>query len=212
MTKTATDWEAIEREYRAGQLSVSEIGRQYGVSHTAIQKRAKKFEWPRNLVAKVREAVATKLVADEVAAETERQAIDVAAQRGVAIVREHRTDIGKGRRLVELLMAELEGATLNVAEVEQAIEDETATDSNGQRRSAMLKAVSLATRAGVISNLATAMKTLVGLERQAFNLDEGGADGGAAGGNQIQRIEYIVVDPQNPDTAGVPPSPGSETV
>ena len=40
--RPAIDWEKIEREYRAGQLSVVEIGRQHGISHTAINKRAKR--------------------------------------------------------------------------------------------------------------------------------------------------------------------------
>lgn len=40
------DWESIEFEWNAGQLSVSEIGRIFGVSHTAINKRAAKHNWP----------------------------------------------------------------------------------------------------------------------------------------------------------------------
>jgi DNA-binding Lrp family transcriptional regulator len=40
--RMSVDWEAIEREYRAGQLSVREIARQQGLSHTAINKRAKR--------------------------------------------------------------------------------------------------------------------------------------------------------------------------
>ena len=32
--KSSVDWEAIEREYRAGQLSLREIGRTYGVTDT----------------------------------------------------------------------------------------------------------------------------------------------------------------------------------
>ena len=44
--KATLDREAIEREFRAGQLSVSEIGRIYGVTHTAILKKAKKLGIP----------------------------------------------------------------------------------------------------------------------------------------------------------------------
>jgi hypothetical protein len=39
--KAAPDWERIEADYRAGLLSVREIAAAHGVSHTAIQKRAK---------------------------------------------------------------------------------------------------------------------------------------------------------------------------
>ena len=39
--KVDVDWEAVEGMYRAGLLSVREIARSQGISHTAIQKRAK---------------------------------------------------------------------------------------------------------------------------------------------------------------------------
>lgn len=41
------DWEAIESAYRAGVLSLREIGAQYGVTEGAIRKRARKLEWVR---------------------------------------------------------------------------------------------------------------------------------------------------------------------
>lgn len=41
------DWEAIESAYRAGVLSLRDIGEQYGVTEGAIRKRAKKFGWVR---------------------------------------------------------------------------------------------------------------------------------------------------------------------
>ncbi len=41
------DWEAIKREYCAGQLSIRALAEKYGVSDTAIRKRAKAGEWPK---------------------------------------------------------------------------------------------------------------------------------------------------------------------
>ena len=41
------DWEAIESAYRAGVLSLRDIGDKYGVTEGAIRKRAKKFGWVR---------------------------------------------------------------------------------------------------------------------------------------------------------------------
>ena len=38
------DWEKIEAAYRAGRLSLREIGAEYGCSDTAIRKKAKKEE------------------------------------------------------------------------------------------------------------------------------------------------------------------------
>lgn len=48
------DWEAIESAYRAGVLSLRDIGDKYGVTEGAIRKRAKKFEWVRKTGTQVR--------------------------------------------------------------------------------------------------------------------------------------------------------------
>jgi DNA-binding MurR/RpiR family transcriptional regulator len=110
------DWEAIEKQYRAGVLTVREIARQGGVSHTAINKRAKDSGWPRDLTAKVREAVSTGLVSTEVsstadARRTEREIIEEAAHtviarsgRALQAVNRRRSTSGfqKARRLVRV--------------------------------------------------------------------------------------------------------------
>lgn len=172
MTKRSTDWEAIEREYRAGQLSVAEIGRQYGVSHTAVQKRAKAHGWSRDLSRRVRQKVATRLVAGEVAAARETEAIETAAARGVEVVRQHRADISQARDTFRDLLAELREACQRRDEIEDEVATETASERNPQRRAMMLRAVSLPSRTGVLKDLSIAGRTLIELERQAFSLDE----------------------------------------
>jgi hypothetical protein len=154
------DWEAIEREYRAGQLSVVEIAAQHSVSRAAIQKRAKKNKWSRDLREKIKERVAAKLVAPEVAAATEAETVELAAARGVQIVREHRDSIGRAQRIVEKLFGELE-----------------------------LSEIALPAKSTVIGNLSNSLKTLIGLERQAFNLNEG--DGGNDGGPVKLVVEWL---------------------
>jgi hypothetical protein len=168
------DWEMIERGYRAGQLTVVEIGRQHGLSHTAINKRAKRDGWTRNLADKVRKGVSARLVSAETSPETERAAIEPAVARGVQVVREHQASIGRGQRLVGTLFDELEKATVQRVDFEAAIEEETRADKTGERRSRMLRAIALPSRAAVLGSLSSALRTLVGLERQAFNLDEAG--------------------------------------
>ena len=63
MSKPAIDWEAVERDYRAGILSVREIGAKCGCTHTAINKRAKAEGWERERAARQQEPV--RLVSDE---------------------------------------------------------------------------------------------------------------------------------------------------
>ena len=48
------DWEAIETAYRAGIMSLRDIGALYGVTEGAIRKKAKKLEWVRKNITQVR--------------------------------------------------------------------------------------------------------------------------------------------------------------
>lgn len=48
------DWEAIETAYRAGVMSLRDIGALYGVTEGAIRKKAKKLEWVRKNSTQVR--------------------------------------------------------------------------------------------------------------------------------------------------------------
>lgn len=165
------DWEAVEREFRAGQLSVSEIGRHYGVSHTAINKRARKGGWKRDLSEQVRKEVSARLVSPEVSAANAQEAVETAAARGVALVRSHQASLGRANRIAEKLMAELDTGTDHNEAIEAEIWADTAADTNTQRRTSMLRAVSLSSRAATLRELSQTLKNLIPLERQAFNLD-----------------------------------------
>lgn len=169
-----TDWEAIEREYRAGQLSEAAIARQYGVSRAAIQKRAKKNDWSRDLTEKVQQEIRARLVAEGLQVARGAATLEMAAERGVQIIRDHRTDIHEAREAVKEMIAELRRVLAKIDEIEDDIADETSGDKNGKRRAQMMAAVALPSRAQVAATLATALKTLVALERQAFNIDEKG--------------------------------------
>jgi transposase-like protein len=170
-----TDWEAIERAYRAGKLSIREIAKNHDVSDTAIRKKATAGGWERDLSARVDEKVRVALVRNELRTanpQTEEELVDQAAEQVVIVVRSHRKRINLQTVLVDVLTQQLIDVAGRRHDFEEAIEEETADDENGKRRSAMLKAVALPTHASTAVNLANAMKTLVGLERQAFNIKD----------------------------------------
>lgn len=172
--KSATDWEAIEREYRAGQLSEAQIARQHNISRAAIQKRARKNGWSRDLTEKVKAEIAARLVAEGLQASRDAATIEQAAERGVAIVVSHRSDIQANRSAVTALIQELIEVNAHRSEIEDDIIAETEGDKDGKRRARMLAAVALPSRASVAGTLANALKTLIPLERQAFNLGNEG--------------------------------------
>lgn len=179
--KKPIDWEAIERDYRAGILSVREIGLANGCTHTAINKRAKAEGWARDLKAKIKakaEALVSKReVSKEVsskAAETERQIIDANAEAIVSIRMGHRNDIRRSRALTNKLLEELEGLTDNRELFEQLGELMHSPDDKGMDRLNDLyrKVVELPNRTKVMKELADTLRILIALERQAYNLDE----------------------------------------
>ena len=47
------DWEKIEGDYRAGVKTLREIAEERGITHGAINKRAKRDGWTRDLTAKI---------------------------------------------------------------------------------------------------------------------------------------------------------------
>ncbi|WP_236237688.1 hypothetical protein [Pseudomonas faucium] len=184
--KQHPDWERIEQLYRAGLLSVREIAAACGVSHTAIQKKAKALGWERDLQAKIKakadSLVAKAEVAKEVATETlatERGIVDANAKVIADIRIGHRTDIGRYRRLANKLLEELEGLTDNRDLFEQLGELLLSPDDNGMDRLNDLyrKVIDLPNRTKVMKELGETLKNLITLERQAYGLANDDAGG-----------------------------------
>lgn len=172
------DWEAIERAFRAGALSIRTIADRQGISDTAIRKRAKALGWERDLSEQVRKEVRNKLVRGEVREnlpanpEQDADIIEEAAQEGASVVRHHRKDIRKATNLANLLMEDLNMTIVKRDDIEAEIDEETRGDKDKARRYAMLAAVALPSNAKTLFQLSAAMKNLQILERTAYGLDE----------------------------------------
>lgn len=73
--KPPIDWERIELQFRAGVLSIREIASGHGITHGAINKRAKRDGWLRDLSAKIKakaeDLVSRELVSKQVSTERE---------------------------------------------------------------------------------------------------------------------------------------------
>ncbi|SNS16060.1 hypothetical protein [Pseudomonas segetis] len=177
--KKQPDWERIEKLYRAGVLSVREIAGECGVSHTAINKRAKTHGWERDLKAKIKAKadslvskaeVSTQVSKEELA--TERGIIEANAQVIADIRIAHRTDIGRSRKMANKLLDELEGMTDNRELFDQLGELLQSPDENGQDKlnDLYMKVISLPSRTKTMKELAETLKTLITLERQAYDV------------------------------------------
>lgn len=187
MTEKQPDWEAIERAYRAGLLSVREIAAAHGVSHTAINKRAKAKSWDRDLKAKIQakaDALVSKAeVSKQVSMETEatERVVVEANAKVIADIRiAHRTDIGRYRNLANKLLDELEELTDNRQLFEQLGELLANPDDNGTDKLNDLyhKVIDLPSRTKTMKELGETLKNLITLERQAYGLGNDEQGGG----------------------------------
>ena len=179
------DWEAIELEYRMGIPSVRALASQYGCSESAIRKKAEELNWSRDLTAKVRaetekmvrmEEVRSMVRADPEMKATEREQIEISAKIKTTIILAHRKDIPIARELVTKMFKELELQTDGIEllrELSEIMRSETAQD---RRNDLYNKVIDLQGRAGTLKTLADSLKTLVALEREAFNIDAGKED------------------------------------
>ncbi|HEK0427395.1 TPA: hypothetical protein SMO85_003547 [Proteus mirabilis] len=175
------DWEAIESAYRAGVMSIREIASQYEITHQAISKRAKKEGWERDLKAKVKaraeNLVAKREVASLVATEkaiSERQLIEANAEVIANVRMEHRDDIRRARELTNNLFDELSAECADVPALRKLGELMFSPDDNGRDKLNEIyhSIISLPERVKSAKALSETLKNLVGLERQAYGLDD----------------------------------------
>jgi hypothetical protein len=159
------DWEAIEREYRAGTISLRAIATAYDITEGAIRKRAIRDEWVRALADKVRANVREKLTRLDGAQDgtqpqhtrtKDADIVEAASLRGLEVVTSHRRDLQQLHGLKRILLTRL-AAHLNGEEPEGPF--------MGERESP----------GDLVEKLSRVTTRLIPLERQAHNLDESGS-------------------------------------
>ncbi|MGB3254390.1 hypothetical protein [Buttiauxella gaviniae] len=174
------DWEAIESAYRAGLMSLREIASQHSISEGAIRKRAKRDDWSRDLQAKIQERaedlVRKKEVRKQVRSEgsvSERVLIEATAEVIATVRMEHRGDIRRARELTNTLFDELAGECGDVAALEQLGEMMRSPDDKGMDKLNDIyhKIISLPSRVKSMKDLSDSLKTLIGLEREAYSIE-----------------------------------------
>lgn len=183
--KKAPDWERIECEYRAGVLSIRQIALEFGVSDGAIRKRAKKEEWERDLNGKIeakadaivrKEAVRTQVLASESYKATEKETIEANANLVASVRITHRKDIEKARTMTMALFDELEHmiGTDQAELLAQLGELMYKPNEKGVDRlnDLYMKIIQMPNRVSSLKQLTDSLKTVVGLEREAFNLNK----------------------------------------
>ncbi|EMW1039699.1 TPA: hypothetical protein ACW7KA_000424 [Citrobacter freundii] len=174
------DWEAIETAYRAGVMSLREIASQHGISEGAIRKRAKRDDWSRDLNAKIQQKADDLVRKQEVRKQvrnestlTERVLIEATAEVIATVRMEHRGDIRRARELTNTLFDELGAQCADVSALEQLGDIMFDHDDKGRDRLNEIyqKVISLPSRVKSMKDLSDSLKTLIGLEREAYSIE-----------------------------------------
>ena len=181
------DWANVEADYRAGIKSNVAIANEYSVTEGAIRKRAKKESWVKDLKAQIKakadSLVRAQVVRDSVRstnAISEKEIIDVNAQMQANIIVAHRQDIQRNRSLAQKLLAEMEALTDNNDLFSELGELLHSSDEKGVDKLNELyhKVISLPSRVDSLKKLSEVLKTIIGLEREAFSIGTSAPDSG----------------------------------
>ena len=139
------DWAACEADYRTGTFSNRQLAEIHGCDEGAIRYRAKKYGWVKDLSQAVRQATQAKLLRTDFRAPARAEDDAEIIDHGSDL----RASVVRGHQKL------LAKAIARVDSILGAPEDD-------ERK----------IEAAVARDLSTALKSLIPLERQAFNLDE----------------------------------------
>lgn len=180
MTSKSIDWAAVEQDYRAGIKTLRQIAEAQGLTHGAINKRAKRDGWSRDLnakiLAKADDLVSKAAVSSAVSkaqAASERQVIEANGQALAAVIRGHREDLGRLRGVVSSLLEKVEAILAESALFRQIGALCASPDENGIDKINELyrKVIELPAQTETTKRLAETLKILIELERKVFRLD-----------------------------------------
>lgn len=183
MAEKEINWEKIELDYRVGVKSIRQIAAENEIAESGIRRRAKQYEWVRDLSEKIKakadDIVRKESVRSVVRTKTtisEKDKIDASANEVASVRLAHRKDIQRSRKIAMSLFDELEMMVghENVKLLEMLGELMWSPDDKGNDKvnDLYMKIISMPGRVKSMKDLSDTLKTLIALERQAFGLDD----------------------------------------
>lgn len=185
VTRNEPDWSDIEKAYRAGREPLRAIAERNGITHGAINKRAKRDGWVRDLAGKIQAKTETLVSKDAVSKEVsknariaEREIVEANAELQANVIRAERKDITRYRGLVSKLFTELETTTDGLVLMEQIGELMSAPDEAGvdKLNEIYRKVISLPGRVDMAKKLVETLEKLINAERKVFNIKDDDQD------------------------------------
>ena len=174
--KPMTDWEELERLYRADVRTNAQLAQQFNVHATTIARRVKKHGWKRDLKGRIKER--TNAIVQESAVKalaSDDQTIEENAQLTANVRLAHRKNIGAAQAMMMTLFGDLQaqiGADNRARLEDLFIAALQAEVVDASQLEAYERVTSLSSHVRVMKELADTMTKLVTLERQAYGLDD----------------------------------------
>ena len=202
------DWERLDADWLAGIKTPEAMADEYNkgidgtgkdtVTRQMIDSHYRRKGVSRDLNAKIQaktKSIVAKSIVASIVAKSEsatindNKIIDAAAEHASTILIGHKNTISRARNLSNALLAELESQTLSGDEYAQMIE--LMKDSDYDKLAVMCqKIISTPSRVDSLKKLAETLKTLIGLERQALNIDDN-ANGDAPAQQPTQTSDFL---------------------
>lgn len=175
------DWEAINREYVAGQLTIRQIADRHGVAPSAITRKAKALGWERNLGDAIKERTKAKIAQIDIAhiieqsaqedaqksAQTLKKAIEEASDVAAGVIVRHRADI----RLQQERAARLE------ALFDEMIDKTPSTTVDADSQVEALNVGDVFKLSQTFKAIIESRSKLMDKEREAFGIESGDKGG-----------------------------------
>jgi len=180
---SSVDWEEVAYQYRTTTTAPYTIAQHHGITLAQIQGFIKREGLVRDLKARVRARTDEELDAivrheelDPARKRTDSDRISAQAKVRATVILSHRRDIKNQRRLLLRLTKELEAETSAINDfwpfLSKLRDSGQLTAEDAQDTVKAIKRFSgLANRADILKKLSDILKTLLGLEREAFDLN-----------------------------------------
>jgi hypothetical protein len=204
------DFAGVEADYRAGQLTVSEIGKKYGLSPAYVTKKARQEGWKRDLAKRIeaeREKKISRAALPVVVLEREtdeepisdEDIVDANAKAQTDVILQHRSDLKATREMVKGMLMELANQNLSMDQIEAlaeahlsmapGMEGKFSERSKERLVTAWMKLIGLADRTVTIQKLVNSLAQLIECERQALGIDKYQTDGQKSLGEFLQTLK-----------------------
>lgn len=173
------DWSAIQKQYRLGKKTNTQLAAEYGISTSSIGRRAEKEGWVQDKVEEV-DSVTNSLLIQAASGKQDPNAtpnateIKAAALANADVVMSHRQGLSRLKRLKEKMVDHLESVIDNFGDLGEVIEMARCPDENGVDRAndRLRKAMDRSSVVDDLKKLSEIDEKVRKGEREAFGLDK----------------------------------------